>query len=163
MSAQLGRGPIVVGVDGSPQSQRALGWARFLAQASASTVQAVTVWQPLAVRRWGDVTGWAVALPQGWDPAGVARQGLVDTLDAAFGEQQPPGLQTTVAEGDAAKVLLEVSRGAGMLVVGSRGHGGFAGLLLGSVSAAVAEHATCPVLVVHGATPPPPPPTSDEP
>jgi len=53
-------------------------------------------------------------------------------------------------------VLLEVSDGARMLVVGSRGQGGLAGLLLGSVSAAGAEHAACPVLVVHGTTLPPP-------
>ena len=58
-------------------------------------------------------------------------------------------------EGNAAKVLLEASEGARMLVVGSRGHGGFSGLLLGSVSAACAEHARCPVVVVHGDGPPP--------
>lgn len=52
--------------------------------------------------------------------------------------------------GGAAKVLLNQSAGAQMLVVGSRGHGGFIGLLLGSVSAACAEHARCPVLIVHG-------------
>jgi nucleotide-binding universal stress UspA family protein len=51
-------------------------------------------------------------------------------------------------------VLLDESDGAQMLVVGSRGHGGFMGLLLGSVSASVAEHATCPVLVLHGNEPP---------
>jgi nucleotide-binding universal stress UspA family protein len=58
-------------------------------------------------------------------------------------------------------MLLDVSTGAQMLVVGSHGHGGFAGLLLGSVSAACAEHARCPVLVVHDrlAAPPPHPPT----
>jgi nucleotide-binding universal stress UspA family protein len=61
-----------------------------------------------------------------------------------------------VYEGGAAKVLLDACDGAVMLVVGSRGHGGFAGLLLGSVSANVAEHASCPVFIVHGHRPPPP-------
>jgi nucleotide-binding universal stress UspA family protein len=75
-----------------------------------------------------------------------------------FGGRRPPGLRTDVREGNAARVLLEASEGARMLVVGSRGHGGFAGLLLGSVSAACAEHASCPVLVLHGTTPPPPAP-----
>ena len=65
-------------------------------------------------------------------------------------------MQLVVREGGAAKVLLEASEGAVMLVVGSRGHGGFAGLLLGSVSANVAEHAGCPVFIVHGDQPPPP-------
>ena len=55
----------------------------------------------------------------------------------------------------ATKVLLDAGRGARMLVLGSRGHGGFAGLLLGSVSSACAQHATCPVVVVHGDAPPP--------
>ncbi len=58
-----------------------------------------------------------------------------------------------VREGGAAKVLLEASTGADMLVVGSRGHGGFSGLLLGSVSAGVSEHASCPVLIIHGDRP----------
>lgn len=55
----------------------------------------------------------------------------------------------------AAQVLIKASDGARMVVVGSRGHGGFVGLLLGSVSSVVAEHAQCPVFIVHGTTPPP--------
>jgi nucleotide-binding universal stress UspA family protein len=74
-----------------------------------------------------------------------------------FGGDRPAGLVTRVEQGGAARILIDVSQGANLLVVGSRGHGGFAGLLLGSVSSACAEHAACPVLVVHGETPPPTP------
>jgi nucleotide-binding universal stress UspA family protein len=83
------------------------------------------------------------------------RQALDETVQAAFGDQPLPGLRREVREGGAARVLIEASRGATMLVVGSRGHGGFTGLLLGSVSSNVAEHAPCPVLIIHGDQPPP--------
>jgi nucleotide-binding universal stress UspA family protein len=59
--------------------------------------------------------------------------------------------------GNTASELVQASEGAQLLVVGNRGHGGFARHLLGSVSKAVAEHAHCPVLIIHGDTPPPPP------
>ncbi len=95
-------------------------------------------------------------MPVDWNPSLEAQRSLDSTVDAVFGVQRPVGLKSAVVEGNVARVLLEVTRGARMLVVGSRGHGGFAGLLLGSVSSACAEHATCPVLVVHGHTPPPP-------
>jgi nucleotide-binding universal stress UspA family protein len=64
-------------------------------------------------------------------------------------------LRLVLRQGLPAKVLLDESRGATMLIVGSRGHGGFAGLLLGSVSANCAEHATSPVMVIHGDRPTP--------
>lgn len=149
---------VVVGVDGSEPSKHALRWANFLARATGTAVEAVLCWQPFT--DWGAMgTGWA-AMPVGWNPEEDAGKALTATVDEVFGEHRPPGLQTTVREGNAAKVLLEVSTGAQMLVLGSRGHGGFAGLLLGSVSAACAEHAVCPVVVLHGTTPPPSPPLS---
>lgn len=129
-------------------------WAGFLAHVTGCTVQAVTAWQPLAAYGWGGFD-WTVAADD-WNPAQDAEKCLVDAVTAAFGEQHPPALEMTAQQGSAAKVLLEVASDARMLVVGSRGHGGFAGLLLGSVSAACAEHATVPVLVVHGDTHPPP-------
>ncbi|MDD0857766.1 universal stress protein [Arthrobacter alpinus] len=62
----------------------------------------------------------------------------------------PEGFSGVCVRGTPARVLMEHSKSAQMLIVGSRGHGGFAGMLLGSVSSACAEHAGCPVLVVHG-------------
>ncbi len=78
-------------------------------------------------------------------------RGVLDAVvRAVFGETPLGFLKTEAREGSAAKVLLDASTGATMLVVGSRGHGGFAGMLIGSVSAGVAEHASCPVLIIHG-------------
>ena len=145
---------IVVGVDGSVQSQQALRWAAFLAGATGATLEAVMVWESVAAYGFATV-GWTASAGD-LNPTEHTDRVLADTLEEVFGKDQPPGLQATVREGTTAKMLLETSHDARMLVVGSRGHGGFTGLLLGSVSAAVAEHATCPVLVVHGTTPPPP-------
>jgi nucleotide-binding universal stress UspA family protein len=145
-----GTGRIVVGVDGSAHSEQALRWAASLAAAFGARLEAVTAW---------DVpTSYGFAsVPPDWDPAGDMRKVLDETVRAVFGDQPPPGLHRQVREGGAAKVLIEASQGAIMLVVGSRGHGGFAGLLLGSVSSNVAEHAPCPVLVIHGDQVPPAP------
>ena len=138
----LGEARIVVGVDGSPHSQQALRWAAHLAAVFGARLDAVTAWE------FPVMYGWSV--PSDWDPAQDMDKVLGDTLRAVFGDQPPAGLRRQVREGGAAKVLLEASQGATMLVVGSCGHGGFAGLLLGSVSANVAEHASCPVLIIHG-------------
>jgi nucleotide-binding universal stress UspA family protein len=144
---------LVVGVDGSDASKLALQWAAFLAETIGGEVEAVAAWQPVTSYGWADA-GMSV-MPPDWNPAAGAEKALVATVDEVFGAHRPPGLGLTVREGSAAKVLLELSVGARMLIVGSRGHGGFAGLLLGSVSGACTEHATCPVLVLHGTTPPP--------
>jgi nucleotide-binding universal stress UspA family protein len=154
LGAEVYTDTIVVGVDGSPASQQALRWARFLAETTKSPLAVVAVWDPAGASGWA-AGNWS-ALPPDWNPSAEAKIGLDTTLDAIFGDDRPAGLRSAVVEGNVARVLLEVTRGARMLVVGSRGHGGFAGLLMGSVSSACAEHATCPVLVVHGHTPPPP-------
>ena len=139
---------VVVGVDGSQPARQALRWGAHLAATFGARLDAVTAWDFPASYGWG-------AVPSDWDPARDMRQALDQTITAVFGDQPPPGLRREVREGGAAMVLIEASRGATMLVVGSRGHGGFAGLLLGSVSANVAEHAACPVLIIHGDQPPP--------
>ena len=145
---------IVVGIDGSEQSQLALRWAAYLARVSGSTVEAVTAWHRATGMATPGGFGY-MAVPNGWDGATEMEKALVATIDQVFGARRPADLQLTVQEGRAARVLLDAARDARMLVLGSRGHGGFAGLLLGSVSSACAEHATCPVLVVHGDDPPP--------
>lgn len=146
------RDRIVVGVDGSEPSKGALRWARFMADATGSAIEAVAVWQVAPV--W-EGAGWTAIAPE-WDASGDSERMLAATVDEVFGTNCPAGLTTVVEQGSAAKVLVEASVGARMLIVGSRGHGGFAGLRIGSVSGACSAHACCPVLVIHGDTPPPP-------
>jgi nucleotide-binding universal stress UspA family protein len=140
---------IVVGVDGSQPSQQALRWGAQLAALFGARLEAVIAWE------FPSSYGWA-SVPPEWNPGQDMEKVLEDTVRAVFGDQPPAGLQRQVHEGGAARVLLDACQGAIMLLVGSRGHGGFAGLLLGSVSANVAEHASCPVLVIHGDQAPPP-------
>ena len=140
---------IVVGVDGSEPSKDALRWASFMADATGSAIEAVAAWHVAPV--W-EGAGWTAIAPD-WDPSGDAEKMLTATVDTVFGANRPAGLTTAIEQGSAAKVLIDASVGARMLIVGSRGHSGFAGLLLGSVSAACAAHAPCPVLVVHGGAP----------
>lgn len=140
--AQDIRKPIVVGVDGSELSLVALRTARRLADLLQCRIEAVTVWSyPVAL---------AVPIASSeWSPRVEAESILDDTVQEAFGEDLPEGLQKTVVSGQPVPVLVEASNDAEMLVLGSRGRGGFAGLLLGSVSSAAAAHAHCPVLIVH--------------
>jgi nucleotide-binding universal stress UspA family protein len=139
---------IVVGVDGSESSVLALRWAAHYGALLAARLEVVMAWEYPAT------FGWTSIAPD-WNPADDVRQVLTESAQAAFGDQLPVGVQFEVRQGGAAKVLLDASPGATMLVVGSRGHGGFTGLLLGSVSANVAEHAPCPVLIIHGDQGPP--------
>lgn len=145
-------GRVVFGVDGSASSDHALRWAHFLARTLQTDLEAVTVWQSPAT--WA-AAGWTAIPPDSWNPAADATRILESAIDRVLGESHRSRILVSVEEGSAARVLLDATQGAQALVVGSRGHGGFAGLLLGSVSAACAEHAKCPVLVVHGDTPPP--------
>ncbi|MDX6212121.1 MAG: hypothetical protein QOF82_1208 [Frankiales bacterium] len=143
---------IVVGVDGSESSIQALRWARSLAASTGGSIEAVMVTPVAPAYAWAGAF-WGAA-PGEPDPDATAEKILTGTVDAAFGAERPNDLELSVTRGGAAEVLVDRSRTARIVVVGSRGHGGFAGLLLGSVSAAVAEHASCPVLVVHGDTVP---------
>lgn len=136
---------IVVGVDSSEHSKLALRWAARIAAYEGAQLDAIAVWNtPAAVGFYG--------MPPGYSPKADVEKALTATVDEVFGENRPDDMVLRVFEGMPAKVLITAGEGALMIVVGSRGHGGFAGMLLGSVSGKVAEHATCPVLVVHDDT-----------
>jgi len=131
---------IVVGVDGSAESVAALRHAAQLAEKFGSTVVAITVWHyPISS------TGPMV----GWNPDRDAQSIVAEVSDQVFGPEWPDWYTTEIRPGAPAQVLVDESRSADLLVVGSRGHGGFTGLLLGAVSSQCAEHAACPVLIVH--------------
>lgn len=132
---------ILVGVDGSEPSIDALRRAAKIAGALGAPIEAITTWEfPILIGGY---------YPAEWSPEEDAKNILDSAIAEAFPEGSPVSLTRTSVQGSAARVLIEQSTGAFMLVLGSRGHGGFAGLLLGSVSAACAEHAHCPVLVMH--------------
>jgi nucleotide-binding universal stress UspA family protein len=135
---------IVVGVDGSESSLRALEWAAGQAELTGARMDVVTAWQ------WPTSFGWAVAYPDGWNPQADAQKVLDEAVDPVRREHPGVTIGSTVVEGHPAPALVEASEGAALLVVGSRGHGEFAGMLLGSVSEHCISHAHCPVLVLRG-------------
>lgn len=132
---------IVVGVDGSEASVNALKEGTRLAAELGGVVDAVAVWEMPTKH-----SSYA-ALGIGSFEEG-AQKVLSDALFQAFGDDVPPSVSARLIQGPAASGLASVSEGARMLVVGRRGHGGFMGLLLGSVSAAVVNQSPVPVLVV---------------
>lgn len=137
-------GRIVVGMDGSAASREALRWAADEAGRRDDVVEAVLAWD----NPYRDM--WLPSGPPAEDPLSHLRAGLDRTVSAVLGEHPTVEVETTVVEGHPAQVLVDRAQGAEMLVVGSRGHGGFAGAFLGSVSFNCAAHAPCPVLIVRG-------------
>jgi nucleotide-binding universal stress UspA family protein len=137
---------IVVGVDSSHGSRAALLWAVAQARLTGAAIQAVAAWQDPAMYY---AYGWA---PDPFAAGGIAastEKALVRTIAEVLGTQdRPVDARATIVEGPAAQVLLTAAEGADMLVVGSRGHGAFHGMLLGSVSRHCTQHAPCPVVVV---------------
>lgn len=145
---------IVVGVDGSAGSKTALRWAMTQARLTGATIEAVAVWQDPTMN--GYSLGWAPGAYAGEDLAQIAQKNLDDTIDEVrAGLEQPVEVGTRVLQGPAAMLLPEVAAGAQLLVVGSRGHGAFAGMVLGSVSQHCVQHLTCPVVVVPPSDPTP--------
>ena len=134
-------GRIVVGVDGSPSAEHALRWAAGQARLTGQELHAVIAWD-LPVPYDEPLTG---ELDWHGDAAGA----LTKSVENVLGEPASPPVVQQVVHGRPAKVLIDAGREADLLVVGTRGHGSFSGLLLGSVSEHVLAHATCSVVVVH--------------
>ncbi|GAA2357294.1 universal stress protein [Dactylosporangium salmoneum] len=136
---------VLVGVDGSHDAERALQFAFEQASFRRAGLTAVLAY------RWPESTGPGDIVPLVYDEDSLRddeRRALAESM-AGWAEKYPDvGLRTVVVHGRPAAVLTDLSAGAELLVVGSRGRGGFAGLLLGSVSQAVIRHAACPVAIV---------------
>jgi len=136
---------IVVGVDGSPSSKAALAWAVRQAERTGGTVEAVIAWHYPVVL--GTPFGPASVLPE-TDFAEVAARVLSQVVSETADPAGPVKVSSMVREGNPAQVLLDAAQGADLLVVGSRGHGGFTEALLGSVSQHCVHHAQCPIVIV---------------
>jgi len=137
---------VVVGVDGSPGSVAALSWAGRYGAATGATVQALHIWHYPT----------AAGLPPGITPESVddeVKANQRKELDEAIAKANlDPSAQveSKIGYGHPAQVLIEESKNVDLIVVGHRGRGGFTGMLTGSVSMQVVNHAACPVVVVRG-------------
>jgi nucleotide-binding universal stress UspA family protein len=139
---------IVAGVDGSPSSLTALRWAIRQAGLTGAAVDAVIAWHfPVPAGGFGWVP---LGSDQGYDFKEIAEKVVADVISNALEPGSDVRVLAQVVEGNAAQVLLDASAGADLLVVGSRGHGGFTEALLGSVSQHCVQHARCPVVVIRG-------------
>jgi nucleotide-binding universal stress UspA family protein len=132
---------IVTGIDGSPASIMALEWAARQAEYTGASLEVVAAWE------WPTSFGWSF-IPDGYDPA----RDLAETLEPVLASLQAahPNLdvRSKIVEGHPAPVLIQESVGADLLVVGSRGHGEFVGMLIGSTSEHCVANAACPVVVI---------------
>ena len=133
---------IVVGVDGSDSSLAALEWAGRQAELTGATLELLTAWE------WPTTYGAPVGVPTDFDPAADARKVLEAAEERVLTAHPGLTVHATVVEGHPSPALVKASKDASLLVVGSRGHGEFAGMLLGSVGEHCATNAHCPVLVL---------------
>lgn len=140
--AQNNHERVVVGVDGSPISIKALQWALRYAERTGATVAAVHAWQ-IPTTYGAPVT----AIP-GENFAATAERALNASVDQELVGRDGLEVERIAELGYPPNILVEQSKTADLLVVGSRGHGGLKGILLGSVSLHCVTHASCPVVVV---------------
>jgi nucleotide-binding universal stress UspA family protein len=141
--ARAGKRRIVVGIDGSAPSRSALAWAIRQASLSGATVEAIIAWQ------YPTAYGYPVPMAPPFTPSETA-EGVLSTAIAEVGHGSTDQVEIVpeVLEGNPAQVLLKASAGADLLVIGSRGHGGFVEALLGSTGQHCLHHASCPVVII---------------
>jgi nucleotide-binding universal stress UspA family protein len=139
-------GRVICGVDGSEGSVRALGFALEEARLRGWSLTVVSIWESPYLYGYKETP-----------PPAVSDAALADAarkhLDMALEETEASSyadvnLEARTAQGSPSELLCEMSADADLLVLGARGHGGFAGLLLGSVSTQCAHHSRCPVVIV---------------
>ena len=141
-------GVIVVGVDDSEGAKVALRFALEEAKLRGATLRAVHAWQFGSIGASGIEGAYPVIGADLSDLHHAAEAALEAAVEEVVSDRGEVGVERRVVEGAAASVLVDESRDAELLVVGSRGRGGIAGLLLGSVSQQCAHHAACPVVIV---------------
>ena len=130
---------IVVGVDGSPSSQRAVRWAAQQAKLTGATLRAVSSW------RWPN---YITIVPPGVDLPSDTRRTLDEVLQEALTGAEDVSITRHVIEGPPGPALLTQAQDASLLVVGAQGRAAFPGMLLGSVAEYCVRHGSCPVVVV---------------
>jgi nucleotide-binding universal stress UspA family protein len=140
---------IVVGVDGSEHSLDALRWG-----AGEARLRGCPLWAVASFSTPLMSTGYEVAAPDRSDLAAASNTMLQAAVDTVRSEGELDGIDvvTEVLEGHAGEQLIRMSEKADLLVVGARGHGGFFGLLMGSVTTYAVNHALCPVVVVRNSS-----------
>ncbi|HEY1832623.1 MAG TPA: universal stress protein [Acidimicrobiales bacterium] len=133
---------IVAGIDGSPSSVATLEWAAEQAKLTGSSLEVMTTWQ------WPSSYGWAMPVPSDFDPRGETANEVSRVVKVVQDAVPDVVMRTHIVEGHPAPTLVEASHEADLLVVGSRGYGEFAGMLLGSVSEYCTHHSRCPVVII---------------
>jgi len=140
-------GRVVVGIDGSDRAMDALAFAFAAASARGVGLTAVHGW----TAPWIPASDGLPLTGKGWRGLEEQENLVMSETMAGWGDKYPDvDVTRVIVEANPARTLVEHSHRAALVVVGSRGHGGFTGLLLGSVSQTVVQHATCPVAVIPG-------------
>jgi nucleotide-binding universal stress UspA family protein len=135
---------VLVGVDGSENSRRALKWAAAEAADHGADLVVLNVWEHTVPPPAGSLSVSERYVPE---PSQQSTDELVREITDVLGQDPPVLVHPRIKQGNPAKILIEESTDVDLLVVGTRGHGGFGGLVLGSVSQHVAAYAKCSVTV----------------